>query len=221
MFGGDHSQGIGSINGCKTVYPQARVLWVDAHIDCNTPLTTPSSNLHGKPVAYLSGLAPYKKKPVLSLKHLIYFGIRSYEPEEINMVTTKRVPWYESKVCKPERIPDMKREIERYLFPDGKKEPYWISFDIDGLDQREFGSTGTPELGGITVDFMIRFFEAFLPEAVGMDLTEVNFLRATNDDERERDMRTIRKLIEKIVKTVHNHEAKSRFSSRHQSYTFE
>lgn len=86
VFGGDHSQGIGSINGLKNVYPDARVLWVDAHIDANTPLSTPSGNVHGCPVGYLSGLFPYVKKPVLSLKHLIYFGIRSWEPEEKQLV---------------------------------------------------------------------------------------------------------------------------------------
>ena len=37
VFGGDHSQAIGSINGLKKVHPGARVLWIDAHIDANTP----------------------------------------------------------------------------------------------------------------------------------------------------------------------------------------
>ena len=132
------------------------------------------------------------------------------------MVTTKKVPWYDSKMCKEEKIPEMKREIEKHLFPDGKREPYWISFDIDGLDKAEFGSTGTPEDGGITIDFMIRFFEAFLPDAVGMDLTEVNFLRAESEEEREKDMRSIRKIIEKVVKVVNKEDAKARVTSGRQ-----
>ena len=37
VFGGDHSQGIGSINGMKAVWPTSRILWIDAHIDANTP----------------------------------------------------------------------------------------------------------------------------------------------------------------------------------------
>lgn len=76
VFGGDHSQGIGSINGVKKVFPEARILWIDAHVDANTPLSSPSGNVHGCPVGYLTGLFPYVKKPVLSLKHLIYFGLR-------------------------------------------------------------------------------------------------------------------------------------------------
>ena len=77
VFGGDHSQGIGSIYGMKAVWPTARILWLDAHIDANTPQSTLTGDIHGGPVAYVSGLVPYyERKPVLSLKHIIYFGIR-------------------------------------------------------------------------------------------------------------------------------------------------
>jgi arginase family enzyme len=135
---------------------------------------------------------------VLSLKHLIYFGIRSYEPEELKMIQKHRIPWYDSRVCHPDRIPDIKREIENHFFPDGQKEPYWISFDIDGVDKSEFASTGTPESQGISIAFMMKFFETFLPESVGMDFTEVNFLQS-DEDQAEVDMLTVRLLVEKIV----------------------
>ena len=93
--------------------------------------------------------------------------------------------------------------MERYFFPDDKKEPYWISFDIDGVDYQQFASTGTPENVGIPIDFMMSFFETFIPESVGMDLTEVNFLLSSGETT-ERDKRTVRKLIEKITDVVHN-----------------
>lgn len=182
VFGGDHSQAIGSVSGLKKVYPDSRLLWIDAHIDANTPQSSPSSNMHGMPVATLAGLVPqYGRKPVLSLKHLIYFGIRSYEPEEFKMIQKHRIPWYDSRVCHPDRIPEIKREVDNYFFPDGKRDPYWISFDIDGVDKSEFVSTGTPEGQGISLAFMMKFLEAFLPESVGMDFTEVNFLESDED----------------------------------------
>jgi hypothetical protein len=49
---------------------------------------------------------------------------------------------------------------------------------------------------------MMSFFETFIPESVGMDLTEVNF-RLSSGETTERDKRTIRKLIEKIAHVVH------------------
>ena len=70
----------------KAVWPTSRILWIDAHIDANTPLSSLTGDIHGGPVAYVAGLTPYDKKPVLSLKHLIYFGIRQWEPEEMQLL---------------------------------------------------------------------------------------------------------------------------------------
>jgi len=42
VLGGDHSQAIGSIAGLKKMYPDAKLLWMDAHIDANTPTSSPS-----------------------------------------------------------------------------------------------------------------------------------------------------------------------------------
>ena len=92
------------------------------------------------------------------------------------MLIDHKIPWYESKLCTVERMPLIKAEVEKHFFPDGKKEPYWISFDIDSVDYQDFKSTGTPYDFGIKLDFVHKFFETFIPESVGMDFTEVNFL---------------------------------------------
>jgi arginase family enzyme len=108
----------------------------------------------------------------------------------------------------------MKREIEKYFFPDGHKEPYWISFDIDGVDKSEFGSTGTPEGQGISLSFIMKFLEAFLPESVGMDFTEVNFLQS-DEDQAEIDMLTVRLIFEKIVQSVHHRQNEEESNKYH------
>ncbi|KAK2510149.1 hypothetical protein MC885_003541, partial [Smutsia gigantea] len=53
VLGGDHSLAIGSISGHARVHPDLCVIWVDAHTDINTPLTTTTGNLHGQPVSFL------------------------------------------------------------------------------------------------------------------------------------------------------------------------
>ena len=88
------------------------------------------------------------------------------------------------------------------MFPDGKKHPYWLSFDIDGVCYTHFKSTGTPESKGISIDFMLRFFETFVPEAVGMDFTEVNFLLSKKEDT-EKDFKTIELLMNHIIDLTH------------------
>lgn len=59
-IGGDHSLGIGTIDGHVKSKKDVGVLWVDAHADLNTNKTSESGNVHGMPVALLtSELADY------------------------------------------------------------------------------------------------------------------------------------------------------------------
>lgn len=61
-LGGDHSIAVGTIAGTSRALRQrlgkeVAVIWVDAHADLNTPETSESGNVHGMPVAFLTGLA--------------------------------------------------------------------------------------------------------------------------------------------------------------------
>ena len=53
-IGGDHSCGIGTIDGHVKAKGDVAVLWVDAHADLNTNATSPTGNVHGMPVALLA-----------------------------------------------------------------------------------------------------------------------------------------------------------------------
>lgn len=92
-LGGDHSIAIGSIAGTAKAIRQrlAReiaVIWVDAHADINTPETSDSGNIHGMPVAFLTGLAKEERKDVfgwieddmkISTTKLVYIGLRDVD----------------------------------------------------------------------------------------------------------------------------------------------
>jgi arginase family enzyme len=111
----------------KRVHLEARLVCIDAHVDAITPASSPSANLHGMPLTNLAGLVQcFDRRPFFNLKHLMCFGIRSYEPEELRLLKKDRIQWYNSKVCYPYHLPEMKREIDNYFFPDGEKLPYWI-----------------------------------------------------------------------------------------------
>ena len=95
-LGGDHSIAIGTIAGTakairERLGREMAVIWVDAHADINTPETSGSGNIHGMPVAFLTGLAKEGKKdtfgwlgeePKLSLKKLVYIGLRDVDSGE-------------------------------------------------------------------------------------------------------------------------------------------
>jgi len=47
---------MGTVAGTKAKYPEACLIWIDAHADINTPESSDSGNLHGCPVSFLLGL---------------------------------------------------------------------------------------------------------------------------------------------------------------------
>jgi len=76
-------------------------MWIDAHIDANTPESSPSQNMHGMPLAFLSGLVPsFQQWNCVNMeKDICYFGIRSYEDEELELIEEKNILVFKSKEC--------------------------------------------------------------------------------------------------------------------------
>jgi len=95
-LGGDHSIAIGTIAGSAKAIKERlgremAVIWVDAHADINTPETSGSGNIHGMPVAFLTGLAKEKREDIfgwikedhmISVKKLVYIGLRDVDRGE-------------------------------------------------------------------------------------------------------------------------------------------
>lgn len=63
-LGGDHSLAIGTVNGTSAALSKnitdpkllgsgIGLIWIDAHADINTPLTSASGNLHGQPLSFI------------------------------------------------------------------------------------------------------------------------------------------------------------------------
>jgi arginase len=95
-LGGDHSIAIGSIAGSAAATRQRigreiAVIWVDAHADINTPETSDSGNIHGMPVAFLTGLATEDREDIfgwirpenrINKNKLVYIGLRDVDKGE-------------------------------------------------------------------------------------------------------------------------------------------
>ena len=96
-LGGDHSIAIGTVSGTARAIKERlgmemAVIWVDAHADINTPETSDSGNVHGMPVAFLTGLAKEEQRKdifgwlaggeTINLKKLVYIGLRDIDKGE-------------------------------------------------------------------------------------------------------------------------------------------
>jgi arginase len=68
------------------------LIWLDAHMDAHTYLTSPSGNVHGMPVAALLGRADeklavmYHSSHYINVENLILIGVRDYEQAECDLL---------------------------------------------------------------------------------------------------------------------------------------
>ncbi|XP_075059182.1 arginase-1 [Mixophyes fleayi] len=184
VIGGDHSLAVGTIAGHAKVHPDLCVVWVDAHADINTPLTSPSGNLHGQPVSFLIKELKNKMpeipgfswvKPCLSAKDIVYIGLRDVDPGEHYILQTLGIKSYSMSDVDRLTINKVMDETLEYLVGK-KKRPIHLSFDIDGLDPSVAPATGTPVHGGLTYREGMYITEQLYKTGLlsSVDMMEVN-----------------------------------------------
>ncbi|KAF2088661.1 Ureohydrolase [Saccharata proteae CBS 121410] len=186
-LGGDHSIAIGTISGTgkairERLGREMAVIWVDAHADINTPETSESGNIHGMPVAFLTGLAQEEREDVfgwikedhkLNTKKLVYIGLRDIDKGEKKILRENGIKAFSMHDIDRHGIGKI---MDMALGWIGSDTPIHLSFDIDALDPMWAPSTGTPVRGGLTLregDFIAECC-AETGSLVALDLVEVN-----------------------------------------------
>ncbi|KAI9750091.1 MAG: hypothetical protein M4579_006607 [Chaenotheca gracillima] len=187
-LGGDHSIAIGSIAGTAKAIRERHagremaVIWVDAHADINTPEVSDSGNIHGMPVAFLTGLAREKREDIfgwlkdenlISVKKLVYIGLRDVDRAEKKILRENGIRAFSMHDIDKYGIG---RVMEMALGHIGNDTPIHLSFDVDALDPVVAPSTGTPVRGGLTLregDFIAESVHE-TGSLIAMDLVEVN-----------------------------------------------
>lgn len=158
LLGGDHSLSIGSIAAvarfCRERERRLTVLWLDAHADFNTPETTPSGNIHGMPVAVLTGLGPKEltslgdEVPTVDSGDFIQLGIRSVDPVEKRMVLDSGMTVHDMRRLDES---NMQAVMAGILEEIGRRGGHLhLSFDVDFLDPGIAPGVGTTVSGGPT-----------------------------------------------------------------------
>ncbi|CAB3237168.1 unnamed protein product [Arctia plantaginis] len=183
-IGGDHSIGVGTVDGHQKVNKDMILIWVDAHADINTNKTSDSGSVHGMPVALLvkefSHYWPYLptfewQDLVFSIKSLGYIGLRSVDQYERLAIQKFNVPCCAMEDIDENGIKNSIQYILKTLDPTNSR-PIHVSFDIDSVDALEAPSTGTAVRGGLTLREAIKMMEII--HATGrlraIDLVEIN-----------------------------------------------
>ena len=180
VLGGDHSLAIGTISGALAKYPDACVIWVDAHADVNTPETTDSGNIHGCPVSFLTGIAgkveSFEWVPAcLAWDRLAYIGLRDVDTPEKAILREHNVAAFSMHHVDKYGIGKVVEMALERVNP-GLKRPIYLSFDVDAMDPAIAPSTGTPVRGGLSWREAMFICEAVAETGclIGMDLMEIN-----------------------------------------------
>lgn len=195
FLGGDHSLSLGSLSGvAQHAAENGRVqyvLWLDAHTDFHTPITSGSGNLHGTPLAYVTGQSgfdgfPRVKAPVLQ-ENVCIIGLRSVDSAERKALEASQILYHDMRSIDETGIA---RPLAAFLETVAQANgALHVSFDVDFLDPGVAPAVGTTVPGGATLREAHLVMEMLHDSGLmtSLDLVELNpFL-----DERGRTAKTM------------------------------
>lgn len=199
-IGGDHSMSISTVQDSLNKNPETKVIWIDAHPDINTKLSSKTKNYHGMPLSILTGLD--KNSPLIFQKHvlpfnnLLYIGIRDIDPFEKSIINTYSIQKITvDDLNYKEDMEDIKLKLNQFI----GNSPVHLSFDVDCLDPYILPCTGTKVKKGLGLFYTRFVLDIILKHKVtSIDLTELN-LSLGNIYDREKSLKNILFLFKDII----------------------
>ncbi|MDL2342902.1 arginase [Deinococcus sp. MIMF12] len=180
-LGGDHSVSMGTVTGnaLRGAAPRRTgLIWVDAHTDYNTPHSSPSGNIHGMPVAHLTGLGDPRLSGLgggwhLQPEDIVMIGIRSVDAHERELLRGAGIKAYTMKDVDQLGITHITEETLERL---SGTERLHVSFDADALDPSVAPGVGTPVPGGLTYreGHLLMELLSESGRVTSLDIVEVN-----------------------------------------------
>jgi arginase len=178
FIGGDHSVSIGTVAAATHQEP-AGLIWVDAHGDFNTPQSSPSGNIHGMPLAVLTGegydalLNVGSPGVKVMPEHVVMIGQRDLDQKEKERLKASGITVFSMREIDESGISAV---ANKALMKFAHLKRIHLSIDMDALDPLEAPGVGTPVPGGITYREAHLLMETLADSGkiTSMDLVEIN-----------------------------------------------
>lgn len=182
FLGGDHAMSIGTVAGVADHAAEAGrplfLLWLDAHTDLHTPETSGSGNLHGTPMAYLTGTSgfdgfPEMRHPVPH-ENICMIGLRSVDLAEKKTLASSAITALDMRAIDEHGIAGpLARFLDRVRAADGLLH---VSLDVDCLEPAIAPGVGTTVPGGVTFREAHLIMEMLHDSGLvtSLDLAELN-----------------------------------------------
>ncbi len=179
FLGGDHSIALGTVTAASSSGERTGVVWIDAHGDFNTPETSPSGNLHGMPLAALTGRGADEMVNLIRVgrkvadEDVVLIGIRDLDPAERDTLRDSGVHVYTMREIDRRGIGEVAEEAVAKL---SHLPRVHVSLDMDSLDPREAPGVGTPVAGGFSYREAHLLMETIADSVTvgSIDVVEIN-----------------------------------------------
>ena len=185
FFSGEHAYAMGIWKGVMSALVSQNaqrktlgLIWIDAHMDAHTFVSSPSGNVHGMPVAALLGQgdAPlqeiYGNGPVLDTNCLGLFGVRSYEKAEADLLKGLGIMEIPMAEINPKNLKGLLSILHKQVMKYA--DCFAISIDIDAIDPQDAPAVGVPEPGGLDANDLCSALKQFNndPLFIGLEIAE-------------------------------------------------
>ena len=205
-IGGDHSIAVASALASAKVHENIGIIWFDAHTDYNTFDTTVTGNIHGLPLAAITGykngeLRYFHDGNIIQPSKAVVVGARSIDDWEKDNVKYSGITVFTTEDIKEKGVEAVVEEAFRIA--GEKTKGIHISYDLDLLDPEVAPGVSVPEFDGISEEEAMKINELImkhLDQVVSYDLVEFNPLR---DQDRKTEQNAIN-LLAQIIRAVEN-----------------
>ena len=204
LLGGDHSVAVASALASAKKYTDIGIIWIDAHGDFNTFDTTITGNIHGLPLAAITGYKNHELRyfhdgNTINPQNAVVVGARSLDPAEKDNLRYAGVTVFTTEDIKTRGVDAVMNEA--FEIATKRTKGVHISFDLDVIDPSLAPGVSVPEFDGLTIEEAMAINKNVInhfDHVVSYDLVEYNPLR---DLERKTEQIAIN-LVAQIIKAV-------------------
>ena len=188
LIGGDHSCAIGAALASQKYHKNIGIIWIDAHGDYNTFETTHTGNLHGLPLAAITGykcddLTNFITNNHINPKNCVIVGARSIDPWEIGNLKDAGVTIFTTQDIHIESIKEIMDKAFEIALNNTKGTH--ISYDIDVIDPEIAPGVSVPEVNGISKEEAYEIMDYLVSrksDIKSMDIVEYNPTKDINNN---------------------------------------
>lgn len=212
-IGGDHSVAVASALASAKVHENIGIIWFDAHTDYNTFDTTVTGNIHGLPLAAITGykngeLRYFHDGNIIQTSKAVVVGARSIDDWEKDNIKYSGITVFTTEDIKEKGVEAVVEEA--FKIAGDRTKGIHISYDLDLIDPEIAPGVSVPEFDGISEEEAMKINEVImkhLDQVVSYDLVEFNPLR---DENRKTEQIAIN-LLAQIIRAAEN---KGKFNNK-------